>query len=231
MPETRYTARDGGDFMAYVAMPDTLPAPAIVIIQEIFGVNGFLRTKADELASKGFIAVVPDLFWRIEPGVQLTDKTQEEWNRAFALMNAFDIDQGISDIADVIAAVRKDENCTGKVGCQGYCLGGKLAYLTAARTDVDASVSYYGVGLDALLGEASGIQKPLLMHIAEKDQFVPKDAQAKIIDALKDNPLVTIHTYPGMDHAFTRIGGAHFDADAAGLANGRSNDFLRTYLD
>lgn len=225
-----FVAKDGGVLSAFVAVPNTLPAPAVIIIQEIFGVNAFMRKKAVELAEAGFMAVVPDLFWRIERNVDLTDQTQEEWNKAFALMNAFDINQGIEDIDAVLAALRFDKDCNGAVGCMGYCLGGKLAYLTAARTGIDASVGYYGVGLQDLMGEADNIRRPLMLHIASEDKFVPPEAQKAIHAALDNNRLVTLHDYAGMDHAFTRYGGAHYNENAAKLANGRTLDFLRAQL-
>jgi carboxymethylenebutenolidase len=116
------------------------------------------------------------------------------------------------------------------VGAVGYCLGGLLAFLTATRTDADASVSYYGVGIEKHVGEAEKLARPLLMHVAEEDQFVPKEAQKVILDALKDHPQIELHTYPGRDHAFARVGGAHYDAADAGTANARSLDFFKSNL-
>ena len=145
-------------------------------------------------------------------------------------LRQFDTDKGIEDIRATIDFARKHEACSGKVGDVGYCLGGKLAFLTATRTDADASVSYYGIGLQALVGEAEKLAHPLMLHIAEEDGFFPKEAQALVIGALKDHPQVTIHTYPGCDHAFARPGGAHFDAAAAELANGRTAAFFRKWL-
>lgn len=228
--ETVKIATPDGEFSAYVARPSDAKAPAVVVIQEIFGVNAVMRGVADELAAAGYLAICPDLFWRIEPGVDITDKSEAEWKKAFALMNAFDTDKGVSDIQATIDFIRQDAGSTGKVGAVGFCLGGKLAYLTAARTDVDASVSYYGVGIENLTGEGVGIKNPLLMHIAEADQFVPPAAQEKIVSALKDNAKVEIHTYPGRDHAFARKGGEHFvEADAA-VADGRTLAFFNNNL-
>lgn len=229
--EIQIPAKDGGSFMAYIAMPAQTPAPAIVVAQEIFGVNQGLRDKCDWLAQQGFIAVCPDLFWRIEPGIQLTDQSEEEWARAFELFNAFDVDKGIEDLRAAEHTLKGHADCNGKVGCIGYCLGGKLAYLMAARSGVDASVGYYGVGLDELLDEANNIQKPLMLHVAEEDEFVPKDAQEKIKAGLGGNAMVSLHSYPGLDHAFTREGGKHYDADGAKLADGRTLDFLKANLD
>jgi carboxymethylenebutenolidase len=193
-------------------------------------VNQVMRETADELAAAGYLAICPDLFWRIEPGVDITDKTEAEWKKAFALMNAFDADAGVEDIDATIDAARADAGCTGKVGAVGFCLGGQLAFLTAARTDVDASVAYYGVGIEKLVGEADKIAQPLMMHIAEEDQFVPKEAQAVILQALKNHPQITIHTYAGRDHAFARHGGEHYDEADAKLAAGRTLAFFQQHL-
>lgn len=123
------------------------------------------RETADWLASQGYVALAPDLFWRQEPGIQLTDKTEADWARAFELFNGFNIDKGIEDIGATIDALRNMDGCTGKVGAVGYCLGGLLAYLTAARTSIDAAVGYYGVSINDRLSEASGIKRPLLLHV------------------------------------------------------------------
>jgi carboxymethylenebutenolidase len=230
MGEQTTITTDDGSFSAYVARPAQPPGAAIVVIQEIFGVNEVMREITDGLAAQGFLAICPDLFWRIEPDIQLTDHSDAEWQRAFALFNAFDVDAGIKDIAATIGAIRKDPGCNGKVGAVGFCLGGLLAFLTATRTDVDASVAYYGVGIDGRVAEADKLTRPLLMHIAEEDGFVPKEAQALIINALKSNRLVEIHTYPGCDHAFARTGGQHYNAEAAALAGQRTLDFFEAKL-
>jgi len=200
------------------------------VIQEIFGVNHVMRELCDGLASQGYLAMCPDLFWRQEPGIQITDKTEAEWARAFQLFQGFDQDKGAQDLVASLAHLRKLPGCNGKAGSVGYCLGGKMAYLMAARSDADCNVSYYGVGIDSALGEAGGIKKPLLMHIAAEDKYVPKEAQAKIKQALGANGKVTIHVYEGMDHAFARVGGAHWDAAAAKLANDRTAAFFKKHL-
>jgi carboxymethylenebutenolidase len=219
-----------GAFSAYVARPADEKAPAVVVIQEIFGVNQVMRDITDGLAAQGYLAICPDLFWRIEPGIDITDQSQAEWRRAFELFNAFDVDAGVKDIQATIKAVRADTQCSGKVGAVGLCLGGLLAFLTATRTDANASASYYGVGIDARVAEADKLACPLLMHIAEEDQFVPKPAQDVILQSLKNHPQIEIHTYPGCDHAFARHGGEHYDDAAAKLANGRTLQFFERTL-
>ena len=230
MAEVTIRAADGGSFSAYLATPKSGKGPGIVLIQEIFGVNKVMRDLADGFAAQGYTVMCPDLFWRQEPGVQITDKTEAEWKKAFSLMQGFNTAKGVDDLKATLATLRKHQACTGKVGSIGYCLGGKLAFLMATRSDSDANVGYYGVGLQDSLGEAKNIKKPLLLHIAEKDQFVPPEAQKKVIEALTGNKLVIIYTYPGADHAFARIGGQHYDKKAADLANQRTAEFLKKHL-
>ncbi|MEQ8746383.1 dienelactone hydrolase family protein [Pyruvatibacter sp.] len=219
-----------GTFSGYLATPDNGKGPGIVVIQEIFGVNQVMRDICDDLAREGFVALCPDLFWRLEPGIQITDKTDEEWAKAFELFGKFDVDAGIIDVDATIEHLRQMEVCNNKVGAVGYCLGGLLAYLTAARTDADASVGFYGVNIQEKLDEAEQIKKPLMLHIAELDEFVPAEAQAAVKAGLKENPNVTIHTYAGRDHAFAREGGAHYHKSDADLANGRTLAFFRQHL-
>lgn len=224
-------ASDGtGSFSAHLLEPKSKPAGVVVLIQEIFGVNQAMRDIAAWVADMHFIAVCPDLFWRIEPGIDITDKSEAEWKRAFELFNAFDVDAGVRDIEATLDLIRADAGCNGKAGAVGFCLGGLLAFLTATRTDADACVSYYGVGLDGRVAEAEKLAHPLLMHIAEEDEYVPKPAQKVILAALKDHPLIELHTYPGCDHAFAREGGQHYDAAAAKLAGGRTLTFFKKAL-
>jgi carboxymethylenebutenolidase len=225
-------AADGsGSFSAYVAKPASGGKhPAIIVIQEIFGVNKVMQGTCDRLAAEGYLAVCPDLFWRQEPGIQITDQSEEEWKRAFELYKGFDVEKGIEDLKVTLESLRSNPECDGKVGTVGFCLGGKLAFLMATRSSADANVSYYGVGLDELLGEAANIKKPLLMHIAEKDGFVPPEAQAKIKEALQGNALVEMNTYEGLDHAFTRLGGKNYNAQATVLAHNRTGAFFAKAL-
>jgi carboxymethylenebutenolidase len=216
-----------GAFGAYVSHPATPNGAALVVIQEIFGVNGVMRELADHYASQGYLAIVPDLFWRIEPGISITDKTPEEMALAFNYYGKFDVAGGVEDIQATLTYARTQ--CA-KVGAVGYCLGGLLAYLTACETDADASVSFYGVGIQTQMEAAEGITKPLLMHVASEDKFVPKDAQDAIATIPTTNAHVTIHVYEGLDHAFARPGGEHYDANGATLANARTLAFFREHL-
>ena len=221
---------EDGEFSAYVARPKASPAPAVIVIQEIFGVNKVMRDITDGLAAQGYLAVCPDLFWRIEPGIDITDQSEAEWKKAFELFNAFDVDAGVKDIDAVIDHLQADSACTGKVAAVGFCLGGLLAYLTAARTDIDASVSYYPVGLENRIGEADKLAQPLLIHIAEKDSFSSDTAREVILQGLKNHAQVEIHVYEGRDHAFAREGGEHYNEADAKLANGRTISFFQKNL-
>ena len=230
MPDIKIKATDGGTFSGYLALPKSGKGPSVVVIQEIFGVNEVMRRISDDVAALGYVALCPDLFWRQEPGIQITDKSEAEWQRAFQLFQGFDQEKGMGDLKATIATLRAHEACTGKVGSIGFCLGGRLAYLTATRTDVDCAVGYYGVGIEGLLGEAKNIKKPLLLHIAEKDKFVPPEAQAKVKGSLAGNPNVTIYSYPGLDHAFARVGGHSYVKEAADQANARTAAFFKQHL-
>ena len=219
-----------GDFTAYRAIPAGTPKAAIVVIQEIFGVNAGIRRKCDTLAEAGYLAIAPDLFWRIEPGIELDPDIKPEMDRALGLMGQFDQDKGIADIEATIRAARAELGGDGKVGVVGYCLGGRLAFMTAARTDVDASVGYYGVGIDGLLGEKHAIAHPVLLHVPVEDHFVDKDSQAAMHAGLDDHPKVTIHDYPGEDHGFaTEFGERRSDASAK-LADERTAKFFAENL-
>lgn len=218
-------AGDGG-FKAWLAEPSGTPRGAIVVIQEIFGVNEGIRRKCGHWASLGYLAIAPDLFWRLEPGIELDPDLPDEFQQALAFMQKFDQDQGVRDIEATIRAARARLPRGGKVGAVGYCLGGRLAYMTAARTDVDASVGYYAVMLDELLGEKHAIARPLLLHIAGADHFVPPETQAKVHDGLDDHPRVTIFDYPGEDHGFATEMGKRRSDQAAELADSRTEAFF-----
>lgn len=225
-----FMAADGGSFGGYIALPEKTPAPVVILIQEIFGVNAEMRAKCDWMADMGFIGVAPDLFWRIEPGIDLTDSDPEQLKRAFELFGLFDVTKGIADLQDVLATMRTHKDSDGRVACAGYCLGGKLAYMMAAGSDIDASVSYYGVGLGTMLDQAASIKNPLLLHIAGADQYVPPEEQHAIERAMDNVESADVFIYPGMDHAFARTGGMHYNEQAAHLANSRTEDFLRRAL-
>jgi carboxymethylenebutenolidase len=220
-------ATDGaGNFTAYLLEPKTKSAGVVVLIQEVFGVNQAMRDISAWVADMGFIAVCPDLFWRIEPGIDITDKSEAEWKKAFELFGKFDQDKGIEDLKATVAIARTLPGANGKVATMGYCLGGRLAFMMAEQSDADANISYYGVGLDNLLDDLAKVTKPLVVHIADKDEFFPPEGRAKVVAATIGHKLVHTHVYPDADHAFARVGGVHWQGRSATIANGRSAEAL-----
>jgi carboxymethylenebutenolidase len=219
-----------GSFGAYVAKPAATPAPAIVVIQEIFGINADLRATCDELAAQGFIAICPDLFWRMQPGVELTDQSQEEWKQAMALYQAFDLDKGVEDVGATLNAARGHADANGKVGVMGFCLGGLLTFLTAARNEPDAAVEYYGGRTNEFVGEMPSVSCPMIIHLGEADEYIPPPAREAIVKAAEGKANVTVYTYAGQNHAFARHNGTHYDAASAKLANERTYEHFRKHL-
>lgn len=217
-----------GAFRAYVARPAGAAKGAVVVLQEVFGVNANIRGKADWLAREGFLAIAPDLFWRVKPGVDLTDQTPEEWKQAIDLMNALDKNASVTDVSATIKHARSLG--AGKVGVMGYCMGGYITYLAACRTDADASVAYHGGGIHLHLDEAKNLKTPIMMHHPMKDSFIPVEALNSIRETLKHNKLVTVCEYAEQDHAFTREGGQHYDEAAKQLADGRTVAFFNEHL-
>jgi carboxymethylenebutenolidase len=223
-------AVDGSQVDAYMATPPRTPAPAVVVLQEIFGINNDIKLTSDELASAGFVAVAPDLFWRKERGVNLNSWSDDDWKKGFSLYGAYDRDLGVRDIAAIVQAARHLPGTTGKVAVMGFCLGGLMSYLMAARQEVDAAVAYHGGDTEKYLNEAHAIRAPLLMHLGEEDEFINRAAQQQIKAALSDLPNATVYSYPGQYHAFARHTGTHYNAAAARLANSRTRSFLAQHL-
>src|SRR2546423_1396398 len=199
---------DGGEVGAYVALPAARHGPGILVLQEVFGGHEFLRGIADWYAAHGLVAICPDLFWRQERGVQLTDN-DADFQKAIQLYQGLDEAKAVEDSAAAVEFLRKHPACSGRVGAVGFCLGGNLAWLLSVRFKPDCAVGYYGVSIEKTLGEADGLSSPLMLHIGGKDQYCPPDAQKEIHTALDSNRLVTLHDYPDQDHAFGRPGGKH----------------------
>ncbi|WEK45493.1 MAG: dienelactone hydrolase family protein [Candidatus Andeanibacterium colombiense] len=218
-----------GAIPAYRAAPEGTPRAAIIVIPEIFGVNPGIATKVEDWAAQGYLAFAPDLFWRFAPGVELDPDVETELHQAFANMGQFSADDGVEDIEALIKFIRREEGVD-KVGAVGFCLGGRLAYMVATRTDADASVGYYGVMIDQMLGEAHAIAQPLMLHIPTADHFVGPDAQAAIHGTFDNHPRVTLHDYPGLDHGFAAASGNRRDEDGAQLADSRTREFFAEHL-
>lgn len=227
--QLRIAAEDGGSFAGYLSTADGGRKPGLVICTEVFGVNSHMRSVADRFAASGFATLVPDLFWRIEPGMEIA-YDEAGLKRGLEILRAFDLDRGVADLGKAVALLRARPECDGRVGVVGFCLGGAVAYLAAARLAVDAAVSYYGKGIEDRLDEASRINCPLLLHFAGADRFIPQEVVARIGDAIGDRPNVAIHVYPGVDHGFNSEDRRAYDRDAAGSAMERTLATLQAAL-
>jgi carboxymethylenebutenolidase len=225
----RVKLRDG-EMGAYLAIPDRTPAGAIIAIMEIWGVNDTMRHHAHEFAEAGFVCLVPDLFWRQEPGVELSDRNPEHVKKAFDLYYDFDYDLGVQDMQDIEAFLKKHPAVNGKVGAVGYCLGGKLCYLMCCRTDITAAVAYYGTYIEHNIREAKNLHRPFMLHMAMKDRWVQAEVNDLLERRLSPNPLVTIHKYPDADHAFARKGGKPYRKEEADKALALSVGFFKQHL-
>ena len=230
MAETLTIQTADGEFTAYVARPKVTPASVVVVLHEVFGVNADIRTTCQELADRGFIAVAPDLFWQQERGVALDMWSEAEWQKGLSLYAAYERGTGVRDILATIDAARRMPGTSGKVAVMGFYLGALLAFLATARGEVDAAVAYHGADTDRYLDEAGGITAPFIMHLAEEDEFIAKDAQARIKTALAGKANAQVFSYAGCNHAFARHTGLHYNAAAASLANGRTWAFLADRL-
>jgi carboxymethylenebutenolidase len=227
---TQIPTLDGaGTIPAYVAKPQGTPRGAIIVIQEIFGVNPGIRRKADAWASQGYLGVAPEVFWRQKPGIELDADIPEQFQEGVGYMMKHDFDLGIQDVEAVIHWIRREAGVP-KVGLVGFCMGGKIAYMAATRTDIDASVGYYGVGIDQMLNESHAIAKALLLHVPKADGFVTPEAQAKMHAELDGNPHVTLYDYEGLDHGFAAEQGKRRDEAGAQLADRRTAEFFAQHL-
>ena len=227
---TRIPTLEGdGNFPIYLAKPAGEAAAAVIVVPEIFGVNPGIRAKCDGWAAKGYLAAAPDIFWRFAEGEECDPDVPDEFQKALENMGKFSGDACIRDIEALIHHLKRELGCA-KVGLGGFCLGGFMAYLAATRTDIDASVGYYGVSIDQHLGEAHAIARPLMLHIAGADHFVTAEAQAKIHAELDPHPRVTLHDYPGLDHGFAAEMGDRRDEAGAQLADRRTEAFFAEHL-
>lgn len=225
-----FAAFDGSaEIPGYLATPEAGATAAIIVIPEIFGVNAGIRQKCDAWAEMGYAALAPDIFWRFAPGVELDPDVPEQLQEAFGYFGQYDPDLGIQDIEAAIRFLRGHDGI-GKVGLVGFCLGGRMAYMAATRTDIDASVGYYGVMIDQMLGESHAIANPLLLHIPTLDHLVGAEAQKAIHEALDAHPKVTLHDYDGLDHGFAAETGNRRDEAGAALADGRTREFFAQNL-
>lgn len=218
-----------GNFRGYLCVPEAGSGPGIVLLQEIFGVNECMRGVAQNYAEEGYVVLVPDLYWRIRPGIDL-GYSKPEFDEGLAHSLAIDTDTTVDDIAQAVLVLRARPECDGQVGVLGFCLGGKLAFLTAARVDIDCAVSYYGVYIDDFLHEAPNVKCPMVFHFAGQDAYVPAEVRDKIAQAFADRPDVSVYTYADCDHAFASPKREPYDRPAAMMAYSRTIALFRKVL-
>lgn len=222
-------AEDGGTFSGYLALPEAGSGPGMVLIQEIFGVNAEIRATADRLAEEGYVVLTPDLFWRLQPNVQLGyDPASRQ--QAFALLERFDVEQGVRDLGATLAALKARPELKGKCAVMGFCLGGRMAFLSAARLAFDAAVGFYGGGIDQHLSEAVKVRCPMVLHFGGQDDHIPPATVEKIRQAFARRPDVSIHVYPEAGHAFYIEGRAGYQKPAALMAHSPTIALLRQVL-
>lgn len=192
---------DGKAFEALLNIPFRTPAPGIVMIPEMYGLTQPLKETAARFSEQGFVVALVDIFWRLGTSIVLGyDKAGSDQARVYH--NAFDYDLGSKDVQSAVTQLRSRAECNGRVGVVGYCLGGTVAYLAAARTDADASAGYYGTRIQNFLGDAANIKHPLMLHFGERDHTTPPEILRQIMPAIEDNGLVTTHVHPEAGHAF-----------------------------
>jgi len=222
------TLDNTGEVPVLVVRPEGAPRGVIIVVQEIFGITPGIAQKAQDWAKLGYLAIAPDIFWRQQPGVSFNPDIPEEFTQAAGFMMKHDFVRGQEDLRAVLAWARAQK--AGKVGLVGFCMGGMIAYQMAARTDIDAAVGYYGVGIAGLVDEAKNITGQLMLHIPTLDGFVPPDQQAAMHAGLDGNAHVTLFDYEGLDHGFADTFGARRNEAGANLADERTRAFLAEHL-
>lgn len=220
----RITANDGGEFEAYCALPPSGTGPGILVFQEIFGVNDNIRELSDRLAAAGYVALAPDVFWRIEPRFERKDESG--MGDAFAIVQKYDAELGVADIQAAATHLRGMGECTGKIGAVGFCLGGGLAYAAGAFADADAVVSYYGSAVNGMLEHAERITNPIMFHYGDNDPFIPKENIDEVEQTFAGKANVEFYRYDA-GHAFSNADApSMYNAEAAALAWDRTLEFF-----
>jgi carboxymethylenebutenolidase len=220
---------DDGTFGAYVAVPHTGSGPGIVLLQEIFGVNEHIRSVAEQYAADGFVVLVPDLFWRAAPRIEL-GYDEASMPKAYELYQGLDFDKTQADITLAAKTLRALPEVTGKIASVGFCLGGLLSYKMAAGGAVDLAVAYYGGGIQNQLELADSVTVPLQLHFGDADSHIPNDAVATIAAKLESKDNVEIHIYPGADHGFNCSHRGSYHMLSALQAHGNTLLFLAENL-
>jgi carboxymethylenebutenolidase len=230
MAQTTINSLDGKKFDAYVAAPKSQNGPGLIVIHEVFGVNASMRAICDSYAAKGYIAICPDLYWRQTPNIDIDDTAPDQWPKAFDLYKSFDVEAGVRDLLATLAFMRHFQGCSGVVGAVGYGVGGRLAFLMGSRSDVECSVSYYGVGIEKSLDEIPDVRMPMLLHLADQDKFMSPLAKQKILMVASRNPVIKMEIYNGMENGFARPSSPAYHPVEAERSMAKTSAFLGEFL-
>jgi len=233
-PDSRWIRIDtvDGSFDAYLSLPPAgkqAANPGIVLVQEIFGVNAHIRAVADQYAADGYVVLAPDVFWRQAPRVEL-GYAGADMEQAMALRKGVDLEAVVSDIGATAAALRAEIGAGGKVAVVGYCFGGLLAYLAAARGMVDAAVPYYGGGIQNHLHEAAALHVPVQFHYGALDKHILPGHVEQVRQAVAGKRGTEVLVYDQADHGFNCWARASYHQRSAALAHGRTLAFLANAL-
>ncbi len=226
MPIQQIPALAGPSIETYVSPPPTASGPGLIVIHEIFGLSPDIQKVCDAYAAQGYYVFCPNLFAR--QGVAASDEA--DWDKAAKLYKSFNVEAGIQDLLSVLAYIRKQASCLGKVGVVGYCLGSRLAFLLSSRSEIDAAVGYYAVGIDGYLDEVYDVRQPLLLHLGEQDKLVPPSTQKHLLKSFERNALISAFVYPLAEHGFMREESPSYHEPSSLQAKKRTDEFLNTHL-
>ena len=228
----RIPAFDGGEFSGYLALPESGRGPGLVVVQEIFGLTDYIRGAADRLAGLGYVALAPDLYWRLEPAVDLDERKEGALEKAFGFMQRLDFAKAAEDGAAALQHLRKlPEVVDGRAGILGFCLGGGIAYFVAANSDPDTTVSYYGSAVPDAVGLAPQVTCPILFQFGGADAYIPAEKQQAIRAAFAGHANAEFHVHEGAGHAFDNHNAAMFHHErAAADAWKQTEEFLARTL-
>ncbi len=225
-------AEDGHRLSAYRAAPKGTPRGGIVVIQEIFGVNDYIKGVCERLAKLGYVALAPDLYWRLEPGIAIDEKEPGGLQKAFDNVGKLDFAKAGDDAVAALEHLRAlPEVAGGRAGIIGFCLGGGISYMVAALSDPVTCVSYYGSAVPNALELAGQVKGPILFHFGGADDYIPAEKQQAVREAFAQNQQAEFHVHEGAGHAFDNHNAAMFHHErAAREAWAQTVEFLKRTL-
>ena len=225
----RVPTYDDDELDAHLAVPDTRRRPGIVLLHEGLGLTDYTRAVAARIAELGYVAMAPELFWRMERNVDLSHD-ESGLKRALELIVGFDSAKGVRDAESAMAYLEARPEVDGPVGVMGFCFGGGLTYGVACELDPACAVAYYGVGVERLAERINEVTCPALLHFGTEDAFITPDALARLAEAARTKANIEIEVYEGQGHAFDNPYSPTYASAAAGRAWERTAAFLAANL-